>query len=105
MSGGYLQQRYADNFGIEIQVPSDEIQDVMDRIIFEELCKGKFTPAAKRYYLEAMLQMRDDGTDGIILGCTEIPLLVEQGDLPDVPMFDTAGLHVCAAVDFALTPT
>jgi aspartate racemase len=104
MSGGYLQQRYADNFGVEILVPPDEIQDVMDRIIFEELCKGKFTPAAKSYYLDAMLRMHGDGADGIILGCTEIPLLVEQGDLPHVPMFDTAGLHVSAAVDFALAP-
>jgi len=104
MSGIYLQQRYAEKFGIEIMVPSAEVQDAMDRIIFQELCKGQFLPAAKRYYLNAMLQMQGAGAEGVILGCTEIPMLVEQADLSGVPMFDTSGLHVEAAVDFALAP-
>jgi aspartate racemase len=102
MSGGYLQSRFADKFGIDIIVPPEDIQDAMDRIIFEELCKGHFTPASKRYYLETMSHMHSNGAEGVILGCTEIPLLVHQSDLPNVAMFDTAGLHVTAAVDFAL---
>ena len=104
MSGAYLQQRYAEKFGIEILVPPDAVQQEMDRIIFQELCKGRFLPAAKRYYLNAMLQIQEAGAEGVILGCTEIPMLVEQADLTGVPMFDTSGLHVEAAVDFALAP-
>jgi aspartate racemase len=102
MSGGYLQCRYAEQFGVETVMPPEDVQDVMDRIIFEELCKGQFTLASKAYYLDAISQMHNAGVQGVILGCTEIPLLVSQYDLLHVPMFDTAGLHVAAAVDFSL---
>jgi aspartate racemase len=102
MSGGYLQYRYAENYGIETVMPPEEVQDVMDRMIFEELCKGKFSPASRAYYLDVISQMHRGGAQGVILGCTEIPLLISQRDLADVPMFDTAGLHVAAAVDFSL---
>jgi aspartate racemase len=102
MSGGYLQHRYAGQFGIETVMPPEEVQDVMDRIIFDELCKGQFTPASKSYYLDIISQMHRSGAQGVILGCTEIPLLINQNDLFHVPMFDTAGLHVAAAVDFSL---
>jgi len=102
MSGDYLQRRYANQFGIETIMPPENAQDVMDRIIFEELCKGQFTRASKTYYLEVISQMHRSGAQGVILGCTEIPLLINQDDLFHVPMFDTAGLHVAAAVDFSL---
>jgi len=102
MSGTWLQQRYAENFGIKIVVPGPAAQDVMDRIIFDELCRGHFTPDSKAYYLEAVARLHDQGAEAVILGCTEIPLLIGQADLPHVQMFDTTGLHVEAAVDFAL---
>ena len=83
-------------------MPPEDVQDVMDRIIFNELCKGQFTQASKTYYLDVISQMHRSGAQGVVLGCTEIPLLINQRDLFHVPMFDTAGFHVAAAVDFSL---
>lgn len=102
MSGDHLHNRYRDLFGIEAVVPPGDVQEKMNQIIFQELCMGRFTPAAKQYYLDVMAEMHGAGAEGVILGCTEIPLLVGQSDLPQVPMFDTTGLHVDAIVAFAL---
>src|SRR5215469_2025763 len=102
MATDFLIRRYSDKFGIETIVPENEEQDVVDRIIFEELCRGRFTAASKATYLDIMSRMQARGAQGIILGCTEIPLLVRQEDRPNLLMFDTTGLHVAAAVEFAL---
>ncbi|MBS0395039.1 MAG: amino acid racemase [Proteobacteria bacterium] len=101
MSTDYLKRRYRD-LGVELVVPPPPVQTELDRIIFEELCRGRFLPPAKDYYLAAIDALAADGAEGVILGCTEIPLLVAQADRPAVPMFDTVELHVGAAVDFAL---
>lgn len=102
MATDYLKRRYADQFGIEILVPDSSQQDEVDRIIFDELCRGRFLPESKAFYLEIVDQLRARGAEGIILGCTEIPLLIRQDDRPDIPMFDTAKLHVNAVVQLAL---
>jgi aspartate racemase len=103
MATDHLKRRYADRFGIEVSVPEPEEQDVIDRIIFDELCRGIFTPEAKATYLDIIDRLNARGADGVILGCTEIPLLVRQEDRPSLPMFDTTGLHVEAVVELALT--
>lgn len=102
MATDYLKRRYRDPFGVEILVPDEAGQDEVDRIIFDELCRGRFLPGSKARYLAIADRLRAQGAEGIILGCTEIPLLIEQADRPDVPMFDTAALHVDAVVDWAL---
>jgi aspartate racemase len=102
MSLDYLQRRYRDKFGIEILVPPEPEQDELDRIIFDELCRGVFTASSKAAYLNAIDALRARGAQGVILGCTEIPLLIDQQDRPDVPMFNTLALHVEAAVTAAL---
>ena len=102
MSTDYLKRRYAERFGIEIVVPAPADQDTVDRIIFDELCRGRFLPEAKARYLAIVDDLAARGAAGVILGCTEIPLLIAQPDRPDVPMFDTVELHVAAAVDLAL---
>ncbi|HEX3683305.1 MAG TPA: aspartate/glutamate racemase family protein [Bryobacteraceae bacterium] len=104
MSLDYLQRRYRDKFGIEILVPPEPEQDELDRIIFDELCRGVFTPSSKAAYLNAVDALHARGAQGVILGCTEIPLLIDQQDRPDVPMFNTLALHVEAAVQIALAP-
>ncbi|MBV9760212.1 MAG: amino acid racemase [Acidobacteriaceae bacterium] len=104
MSLDYLKQRYRDCFGIEILVPSPPQQDTLDRIIFDELCRAIFTAPAKAAYLHAIDALHARGAEGIILGCTEIPLLIAQQDRPKIPMFNTLALHVEAAVGFALAP-
>jgi aspartate racemase len=88
--------------GIDVIVPTDEEQDVLDRIIVHELAKSQFTEKSRAAYLEVFESLRRRGAGGVILGCTEIPLLVKQSDLPDFPMFDTLTLHVEAAMSMAL---
>jgi aspartate racemase len=102
MSTDFLIRRYADNFGIEAFVPDSDEQDEVDRIIFEELCRGRFTASSKSAYLAILDRMQERGAQGAKLGYTEIPRLMNQPDRPDFPMFDTTGLHASAAVDMAL---
>lgn len=84
-------------------MPNEPAQEVVDQIIFDELCAGIFSEGAKARYLEIIDDLARQGAEGVILGCTEIPLLVKQEDRPDFPMFDTTGLHVEEAVDYALS--
>lgn len=102
MATDYLKHRYLERFGIEVLVPDADAQDEVDRIIFDELCCGKFLPESKARYLAIVDRLREQGAQGVILGCTEIPLLIGQADRPDFEMFDTAALHVEAVVDWAL---
>lgn len=102
MDSTHISSRYDELFGIETIVPDEEGQMIVDTIIFEELCAGIFTPESKARYLEVIGDLERRGAQGVILGCTEIPLLVNQTDRPGFPMFDTTGLHVEEAIDFAL---
>ena len=83
---------------IEVVTPSKRNQASLHRIIYQELIKGNFLDASKQKVLE-MIDQED--VDGVILGCTEIPLLIKQNDC-QVPLLDTLELHVKAAVDFAI---
>jgi aspartate racemase len=102
MSEDYLQRRYRERFGVDIVVPEPEVRRDLDRIIFHELCQGRCLPESKAFYLRAIGRCRERGAEGVILGCTEIPLLIRPEDLPGFPQFDTCALHVEAAVDWAL---
>ena len=102
MATDYIKRRYAERFGIEILVPPPADQERIDRIIFDELCRGLFTPESKARYLACVDALGARGASGVILGCTEIPLLIGQPDRPDMPLFDTVELHVEAAVALAL---
>lgn len=102
MSADFLSQRYRENFGVEILVPSLREQDVIDHVIFDELCRGVLTDAAKQALLSSIDGLKDRGAQGAILGCTEIPLVIGQADRPHFPLFDTTGLHVAAAIEIAL---
>jgi aspartate racemase len=102
MATDHLKSRFRSHFGIEIMVPEPQQQDMIDRIIFEELCRGRFTPAAKSELVGVIMQLQNRGATGVILGCTEIPILIKQEDFPAIPLFDTAELHVRAALEFAV---
>ena len=97
-----LAQRYAERFGVEIMVPNDPDQASVDRIIFDELVRRDLRSASKAEYLRITHALRHAGAQGLILGCTEIFLLIGQDDCPGFPVFDTTALHVDAAVAFAL---
>ena len=102
MAGDHMKRHYAERFGIETIVPAEDEQVEIDRIIFGELCRGTIDAGSKARYLEIVDRLMGEGAEGVILGCTEIPLLIGQSDRPDVPMFDTTALHVDAAVRMAL---
>lgn len=89
--------------GIQAIIPQNEDdKDFIHTTIFEELGKGLVTPETKKRYLEIANQLIKDGAEGIILGCTEIPLVIKPGDIA-VPVFDTALIHSNAAVNFQLS--
>ncbi|WP_096155324.1 MULTISPECIES: aspartate/glutamate racemase family protein [Bacillus] len=87
--------------GIEVVVPNEDDRQVVHDVIYEELCKGKVKESSKEKYLTIIEKLQQEGAGGIILGCTEIPLLIQQKDT-SVPLFDTTYIHAVAAVEFAL---
>ncbi|MGX9273696.1 aspartate/glutamate racemase [Pantoea ananatis] len=95
---GRLQQ----HFSIDTIVPEAEQRAALNHIIFDELCVGKFTESARQYYLGVIAQLRDQGAQAVIFGCTEIGLLVPE-EKSVLPVFDTTRLHASDAVDFMLS--
>lgn len=100
MEEGFYREQLKEKFGLEVVIPSDGARQYVHQTIFEELCQGKFSETARRNYLEIIDQLRQQGAEGVILGCTEIPLLVRQGDT-DLPLFNTAALHAEYALECA----
>lgn len=90
------------NQGIQTIIPEEEDRDFLHNTIFNELGKGLILESTKARYLSIIDQLIENGAQGIILGCTEIPLLIKQ-DMVKVPIFDTALIHSNAAVAFALS--
>lgn len=97
-------REHLEQLGIETIVPEEADRCRVHEIIFGELCRGELKPSSKAEYLRIIEKLLAQGAEGIILGCTEIPLLLQNRDSP-VPFFDTTYLHAIAAVDFALTAT
>ncbi|MGX5734508.1 aspartate/glutamate racemase family protein [Bosea thiooxidans] len=88
-------------FGVEALVPPTEDRSEVHRIIYDELCRGRVEDASRAQYRAIVERaVREQGADGVILGCTEITLLVSQAGF-SVPVFDTTALHVAAALDYA----
>ncbi|MGN6516685.1 MAG: aspartate/glutamate racemase family protein [Rhizomicrobium sp.] len=94
--------RLKSKFGLEIVVPDGADRATVDGIIQSELCRGQFLAPSRAAYRAVMARLADQGCEGIILGCTEIPLLVKSEDAR-VPLYDTTALHALAAVDRALS--
>lgn len=93
----YLREMHA----LEVLVPAEAERALVHRVIFDELCVGRAEPASRAAYRNIMAGLAAAGAQGIILGCTEISLLVDGSDAP-VPLFDTTALHARMAVDWAL---
>ncbi|MBI3677606.1 MAG: aspartate/glutamate racemase family protein [Proteobacteria bacterium] len=100
--GRILADRLREEFGLDVVAPDAVDRAVVDRIIQNELVRGKFLEPSRAAYREIMARLAADGCEGIILGCTEIPLLVTAEDA-SVPLYDTTTLHALAAVDLALS--
>ncbi|WLD94656.1 aspartate/glutamate racemase family protein [Alkalihalobacillus sp. AL-G] len=86
---------------IEVQVPNASERETINKIIFDELCLGKINPSSRDYFKRVIECLIENGAEGIILGCTEIGLLIKQ-EHSDVPLFDTTLIHAIEAVNYAL---
>lgn len=98
---GIVTDRLKQKFGLDIIVPDAADRAEIHRIIVEEMCKGQFLDSARATHKRVFADLVAHGAQGIILGCTEIPILIRPEDAA-VPLFDTTALHALAAVDFAL---
>lgn len=101
MDQGFYKQRLTDKYGIEVVVPNGVQRQLVHTVIYDELCQGQISQRSKDDFLTIIDDLYADGAQGVILGCTEIGLLVEQADTR-VPLFDTVMIHVEAAVKEAL---
>jgi aspartate racemase len=88
------------SFGIKTVVPELEERDIIHAIIYKELSLGVMKPVSKEKYVNIINRLIKSGVEGVILGCTEIPLLIQQEDVA-VPIFDTTEIHATAAFEFA----
>lgn len=97
----FYRKRLSQYYGLTVSIPTEAEIETVDRVIFEELCRGKILDASKAAYGRIIERMAGEGAEAVVLGCTEIGLLVKEGD-GSIPMFDTTRIHAEAAVDFAL---
>ena len=93
--------RLKEKFGIHTLIPEKDERDEVHRVIYHELCRGVIKESSKALYLKTMDELVNKGARAIVLGCTEIGLLVGEGDT-DIPLYDTARLHAKAAVEWML---
>ena len=89
------------NFNIDSIIPDKNERELINKIIYNELCKGIFSIKSKKVFIEIIDNLHNRGSDGIILGCTEIPLLINEQDVK-IPIFNTTLIHAAAAVNYAL---
>ncbi len=101
MTEPFLRQRLAERHGLTVLVPSPAEQDRLHEIIYDELCVGMIQESSRNVYRQAVTGLSKRGAKAIILGCTEISLLLKPSDVA-IPLLDTTALHAEAAVEFAL---
>lgn len=101
MEQDFYKGRLADQFGLNVLVPPAEERALIHQVIFQELCLGQINAASKQAYLRIIDQLVEQGAEAVILGCTEIGLLVKQSDTT-VPLFDTTEIHARQAVEWSL---
>lgn len=101
MEQDFYRARLAERFGLTVVVPGPEDRELVNRVIYTELCRGIFDDDSRTHLRQIIERLVAEGARGIVLGCTEIPLLVSAADSP-VPLFDTGDLHALAAAAFAL---
>jgi len=101
MEGFFYRDRLRDSFDIEVIAPAEADMDTIHRIIYNELCQGRINASSRRVCADIIDNLVGKGAEGIVLGCTELPLLIRPRDA-HAPIFDTTRLHAEAAVDLAL---
>jgi len=101
MEHDFYKGRLVDKYGLEVIIPDDTDRQTVHRVIYDELVLGVVRQDSRNKYVEIMEKLARAGAEGIILGCTEIELLVHEGDSP-LPLFPTTRIHAMAAVEYAL---
>lgn len=104
MEADFYRRHLTDEYGIEVVVPNAEERQLINEVIFDELCAARFKDESRDAFARIIERLaREEGAEGVILGCTEIPLLIQQQHV-SVPVFDTTAIHTEAAVKRALQP-
>ncbi len=101
MEEDFYKNRLTQKYGLEVIIPNANAREIVHRVIFDELVVGEIRQDSRKKYLDIIQHLIDGGAEGIILGCTEIGLLVRDGDCRE-PLFDTTRIHAVAAVEYAL---
>lgn len=102
MEPGFYRERF-EAAGLRVLVPDAADREIVHRVIFDELVLGRIVPSSRDAYRHVIHGLCAAGAQGVVLGCTEIAMLVDASDAP-VPLFDTTAIHARAAVDLALEP-
>jgi aspartate racemase len=102
MEQPFYTERLKEKFGIEVLIPNTAQRQLVHNIIYEQLCKGVICVKSRSAYIDVISALSEQGAQGVILGCTEIALLVQQSHT-SVRLFDTTSIHAQAAVKFALS--
>lgn len=102
MEQDFYRERLHSKHGLQVLVPELADRDIIHQVIYEELCLGKINPVSRQHYRRIMASLKESGAQAIILGCTEISLLVGQDDA-GVPLFDTTAIHARSAALHALS--
>jgi aspartate racemase len=101
MEQDFYKGRLVEKYGLEVLIPNELDRQIVHNIIYRELCLGEIKNSSREQLKAIIKRLDDNGAQGVILGCTELPLLIKQGDCP-IPLFDTAAIHAEAAVEYAL---
>ncbi len=102
MEDTFYRGRLETEYGIAVEIPEPSGRDIIHSVIYEELCQGVVSDGSRQAFLRVIDELATRGVDGVILGCTEIAMLVSPKDT-DVPLYDTARIHTEAAVEMALS--
>jgi len=104
MEQAFYKDRLNQRHGLQVLIPNQQDREIIHRVIYEELCLGKVIDESRTEYRRVMANLIGQGAEAIILGCTEISLLVDQRD-SSVPLFDTTSIHARTAAEWALSAT
>jgi len=101
MEQDFYKGRLTDRYGLEVLIPDEEQRDLVHQVIYNELCLGRIEPSSRQEYTKIIESLKARGAEAVILGCTEIELLVKQSDSP-LKVYPTTTIHAISAVEAAL---
>ena len=101
MKEDFYKGRLMNKYGLDVIIPNEKDRQIIHQVIYQELCLGNIKKSSKDQYIEIINKLIESGAEAVILGCTEIPLLIQQEDVK-VPLYDTTTIHAEAAVEYSL---